>query len=128
MKSVILSAVLLITLTVFCLFVKTNTLERVDALYELTAALPTEPAVYDGAHNGYREQAQALCEAWSDAVRYFSYVCSYNVLNRADEAVWNLYAAVESGDHPMAIAARYQLLDALRRMRELETVRISSVF
>ena len=128
MKSVILSAVLLIALTVFCLFVKTHTVEQVDALYRLTESLPTDPAVYESTPDRYRSTAAALGDDWSEAVGYFSYVCGYNALNRADEAVWNLYAAVESGDYPSAIAARYQLLDALRRMRELEAVSISSIF
>ena len=128
MKSVILSAVLLITLTVFCLFVKTHTVERVDTLYRLTESLPTDLTRYESAPQRYRSTADAIGDDWSDAVGYFSYVCGYNALNRADEAVWNLYAALESGDYPSAIAARYQLLDALRRMRELETVSFSSIF
>ena len=128
MKSVILSAVLLITLTVFCLFVKTHTLEEVDVLYRITESLPTNPAAYKGSPDYYRAAAATLGGNWSDAVGYFSYVCGYNALNRADEAVWNLYAALESGDYPSAIAARYQLLDALRRIRELETVSFSSIF
>ncbi len=128
MKSVILSTVLLIAITVFCLFVKTHTLSLVDAMYRMTESLPTHPAEYQTTSDHYRVAVASLGEDWADAVVYFSYVCGYNALNRADEAVWNLYAAVESGDYPTAIAARYQLLDALRRMRELETVSLSSIF
>ncbi len=128
MKSVILSTVLLIVLIIFCMFVKTHTLDRIDALYEMTDALPTTPKEYQSDHAVYRDTAQRIGEDWSDAVGYLSYVCGYSALNRADEAVWNLYAAVRAEDWSTAIAARYQLLDALRRMRELETVTFSSVF
>ncbi len=128
MKSVILSAVLVVLLIGFCLFVNAHTLARMDALYEMTESLPTQPDGYQSEKERYDHTVQALCDNWSDAVGYFSYVCGYNVLNRADEAVWNLYAAVRAEDYSTAIAARYQLLDALRRMRELETVTFSSVF
>ena len=36
--------------------------------------------------------------------------------------------AIDAGDYPAAIAARYQLLDALRRMRELEGISLASIF
>lgn len=128
MKSVIVSAVLLAFLAGFCLFVKSHTVARIDVLYCMTASLPTEPAAYQRSPDAHRATAKSLGDDWSDAVGYFSYVCGYNTLNRADEAVWNLYAALESGDYHAAVAARYQLLDALRRMRELETVSFSSIF
>ena len=50
------------------------------------------------------------------------------MLNRADEAVWDLYAAMRAEDFAAAVIARYQILDALRRMRELEGISFSSVF
>lgn len=128
MKSVVLSAVLLVSIIGFCMFVKMHTAHTVDMLYELTEALPTETAVYEERPQEYRGKAELLGKRWSDAVGYFSYVCGYNALNRADEAVWNLYAAVRCEDYPSAIAARYQLLDALRRMRELEGITLSSIF
>jgi hypothetical protein len=49
-------------------------------------------------------------------------------MNRADEAVWMLYAAMQAEDHASAMIARYQLLDALRRMRELERISLASIF
>ncbi len=128
MKSVIASCILLALLIGFCFFVKTRTQTQIDVLYEMTEEFPRDIASYKASSDGYLAQVRTLGDRWSDAVGYFSYVCTYNLINRADEAVWNLYAAVETGDHPAAIAARYQLLDALRRMRELESVTVSSIF
>ena len=128
MKSVVMSAVLLVSIVGFCVFVKLHTVRTVDMLYAMTEALPTETASFEAHAADCREQAEMLGACWSDAVGYFSYVCGYNALNRADEAVWNLYAAVGCGDYQTAVAARYQLLDALRRMRELEGVTLSSIF
>lgn len=128
MKSVVLSAVLLVLIGGFCFFVKMHTVHTVDMLYELTEALPTEPASFERNDAVCREKTEMLGKCWSDAVGYFSYVCGYNALNRADEAIWNLYAAVGCADYSSAVAARYQLLDALRRMRELEGITLSSIF
>ena len=128
MKSVIVSAVMLLMAVIFCLFVKARTENIVDTLYAMTEELPTEPASYEIDAEKYRQKTEVIGKYWADAVGYFSYVCGYTALNRADEAIWDLYAAMEAEDYASAITARYQLLDALRRMRELEGISLSSVF
>ena len=128
MKSVIVSAVLLVMSVFFCLFVKGHTESVVDALYAMTERLPTDPAAYEDGWENCQRKAEEIGDYWADAVAYFSYVCGYAALNRADEAIWNLYAAIKASDYPSAIIARYQLLDALRRMRKLEEISLSSVF
>ena len=128
MKTVIAASVLLAVSVMICIGTSMRSVSLIDELYRLTESLPTETAEYE-AEPGSREQiSDTIGETWSDAVGYFSYVYGYNVLNRADEAVWNLYAAVDTGDYSTAVTARYQLLDALRRMRELEEISLSSVF
>ena len=128
MKSDFASAVLLILLTIFCLSAKARTTGMIDALYELAEGLPECTEAYAASNADCRERVEDIGSRWSEAVVYFSYVCAYPALNRADEAVWDLYAAVRAGDYPAAAAARYQLLDALRRMRELEGISLASVF
>lgn len=128
MKSVIAAAVLLILTVVFCLSAAARTVSEIDRLYAMTEQMPVIAEVCLTDTERVRACADRIAADWSRAVSYFSYVCGYNVLNRADEAVWNLYAAVGAGDYASAIQARYQLLDALRRMRELERISLSSVF
>ena len=128
MKSVIAAVVLLILSVGLCLFFSSKTSARIHELYQMTEALPKTPNDYRQNTTKYLSAVEAAAEYWSDAVTYFSYVCGYAALNRADEAVWNLYAAVNAGDYAAAVSARYQLLDALRRMRELEGISLSSVF
>ena len=128
MKSVVVSAGLLVLLTGFCLYVKFRTEHTVGALYEAVQAMPTETDVYEDNAQMYTAAVEDIGVRWSDAVGYLSYVCGYNALNRADEAVWDLYAAVTTEDWQSAVTARYQLLDALRRMRELEDIGFASVF
>ena len=128
MKSVIAAAVLLVLTVIICICTSAHSTSLIDELYRLTESLPTETAEYEAAPQMRKQTSDTIGETWSDAVGYFSYVYGYNLLNRADEAVWNLYAAVNTGDYRTAVAARYQLLDALRRMKELEGISLSSVF
>ena len=128
MKSVIAAAVLLVIAVGFTVFATVRTTEMIRELYEMTEALPTEVCAYAGGEAEWRDQVRSIGETWGKDVRYFSYVCGYTALNRADEAVWDLYAAMLSDSFAEAINARMQLLDALGRMWELEGISLSSVF
>ena len=127
MKTVIAAAVLFVLCVGVCLFFSTVTASRIDALQAITENLPKTQEQYRANKESIAESVSVLAEDWSGAVTYFSYVCGYAALNRADEAIWNLYAAIEAEDYASAIIARYQLLDALRRMRELEEISFASV-
>ena len=128
MKSVIAAAILLVIAIGICIFFSAVTVSKIDTLKQMTERLPQTPEQYMTHAESASNTVSSLAEYWSDAVSYFSYVCGYTALNRADEAVWNLYAAVQGKDYASAIIAKYQLLDALRRMRELEEVSPSSIF
>ena len=128
MKSVITAAVLLVITVGFTVFVTVRSNVMINDLYTMTEALPAAVSDYSGEEREWKDCVKAIGETWAEDVRYFSYVCGYTALNRADEAVWDLYAAILSGSYAEAIRARMQLLDALARMRELEDVSLSSVF
>ena len=128
MKSVITAAVLLVITVGFTVFVTVRSIVTINDLYTMTEALPAAVSDYSGDEREWKDCVKAIGETWAKDVRYFSYVCGYTALNRADEAVWDLYAAILSGSYAEAIRARMQLLDALGRMRELEGVSLSSVF
>ncbi len=82
-------------------------------------------------------QAQtAICKAkigeiyheWDRLMPYLAYVCSYTELNRADEAILELCGSIETGTYEDAVVARSKLLDALRRIRDLEGISPCAVF
>ena len=110
------------------MFLSDRTCRKIDVLASMTEELPSSVDFRWEDKKAVSAQAEAISEYWSDSVQYFSYVCGYAVLNRADEAVWDLYAAMRAEDFAAAVIARYQILDALRRMRELEGISFSSVF
>lgn len=127
MKSVIAAAILLVFSVCGCLYLSSVTAARIDQLYRMTEKLPEQGELYRD-DPAVKAQAVTISDCWSDSVTYFSYVCGYTALNRADEAVWTLYAAMQAEDYASALIARYQLLDALRRMRELEGISLASIF
>ncbi len=128
MKSVITAAVLMICSIVGCLYLSSTVSGRVEVLYKMTEALPQNLTAYKDHSAVHMTAAEDIGTYWSDTVTLFSYVCGYTALNRADEAVWTLYAAMRAEDYASAIIARYQLLDALRRIRELERISLASIF
>ena len=128
MKSVITAAVLLIVSIFGCLYLSSAVSARIDELYKMTEALPQNQSTYKEHQAVYLSAAEDIGTYWSETVPFFSYVCGYAAMNRADEAVWMLYAAMQAEDHASAMIARYQLLDALRRMRELERISLASIF
>lgn len=128
MKSVVAAVILLMLTVVFTFGSTQHTSDRLQTLSEMTEALPTQVQAFAAEQEALTAHVREIGDAWAADVRYFSYVCGYTALNRADEAVWDLYAAMLSGSFSDAIRARMQLLDALGRLRALERVSLSSVF
>ncbi len=128
MKSVRIAIILLILILIFSLsesFLVTAHLKR---MFRSAAALPSEPYVYETDHESYKESIEALRRLWEKGFPYLTYVSGYSALNRADEAVVTLCVAYDCKNYDDSILARAQLLDALRRLLELERVSLSSVF
>ena len=128
MKSVTAAAMLLVLCIAFCAGCSSATREKLDVLITMTEELPQSLAEHRANAEICRKQIERITGMWADAMPQFSYLCGYTALNRADEAVWNLYASVGAEDAAAAVTARCQLLDALRRMRELEGISLQSVF
>lgn len=73
-------------------------------------------------------QIETLASVWNENMPYFSYVCSYAALNRADEAVTEVIGTHKNGAYADTVTAREKLLDALRRLLELENLSFGAVF
>ena len=123
MKSVIAAAVLFLFCVLFCIG---NTVYITSVIDDMDAVLCTLSD--DADVNDTLMQVEQIMASWSSAMPYLVYVCGYAVLNRADEAVWELYAYTSAGEESDALAARYKLADALRRLRVLEGISFDSVF
>ena len=123
MRSIRISLVLLAMVAVFCtancVYVQGRLSEIAETAERLDLSLPPEeqlPLLDD------------LRRKWDALFPYMTYVASYTELNRADEAVQELWAAGCSGSRENAASAAARLLDDLRRIRELEGVSLRAIF
>ena len=123
MRSIRISLVLLAMVAVFCtancVYVQGRLSEIAETAERLDLSLPPEeqlPLLDD------------LRRKWDALFPYMTYVASYTELNRADEAVQELWAAGCSGSRENAASAAARLLDDLRRIRELEGVSLHAIF
>jgi len=128
MRNVIIAAVLLCLTVVLSAVNGYRTTDMLDALIQTVHEIPERADGIALAAEDSLAAAEAVRRRWEQGFPYLAYICGYTALNRADEAVWELYAAISSEIYTDAAAARYKLLDALRRMREQETVSFASVF
>ena len=123
MRSIRISLILLILVLGFAVW---NCLYLQKHLTELTSL--TQALRANGDFSGQEETVEKIGKEWDRYFPYMTYVASYQELNRADEAMQDLLAAQKTESRENAAAARARLLDALRRIKELEGVSFRAVF
>ena len=128
MKSVRIAFVLFVVIVVFAFSESLFVTKYLKEMYESVISLPSDPEIYAAEHESFAEPIHILRSRWEHGFPYLTYVSSYTALNRADEAMIALCAAFECKSYADSTVTRAQLLDALRRLLELESISISSVF
>ena len=128
MKSMVLAIVLLLGCVGFCYWNTGNVIDMLDGMHGLAEAIPKEVADLEAASDSLQLRALQLSEQWAHLMPRLAYVCSYQALNRADEAMVELCASLRASQYPEVLAARDKLLDTLRRLLALEGVSFGSIF
>lgn len=120
----------LIIFAVLCTLVCTASAyikKETGALAELALALPASP-------NGFRNSADAeqkteeLQKRWVRCMAVFPYIMSYEMLDRADDAVLSLAAAAKAGCAEDFLSARLRFIDAIGRLSRLFALSPESIF
>ncbi|MBQ8576421.1 MAG: hypothetical protein IJ449_00415 [Clostridia bacterium] len=128
MRNVIAAFILLIAITGVSAWSSIHLCGELDTLGAMVAEIPADADSMKKDADGVRTSAERLMEKWDAMFPYLAYVTGYTALNRADDAVLEFCSAAENGSYPDAAVARLKLLDALTRMRELESVTPGSIF
>lgn len=128
MRSIIIAAVLFVVLISFAAVTGFVLCGKIDMLTTLTEQIPSEINQIEEALPDCLETVGTLYDAWDELFPFLTYVTGYTALNRADDAVMELYCAVRTKAFEDAVTARAKLLDALGRMREMESISPGSVF
>lgn len=128
MRNVIIAAVLFAAVIVSTAVGSVTLCRQLDTMLDLADEIPQEKAQMEAASVTVQKKAETLWDTWDKLFPYLTYVTGYTALNRADDAVLELYTAVRAESWDDVMTARMKLIDALKRMRELERVTFSSVF
>ena len=128
MRSIIIAAVLFVILISSAAVTSFVLCDKMDMLTSLAEHIPEETNQIKENFPHCLDTVKKLYDAWDALFPFLTYVTGYTALNRADDAVMELYCAIRTESLEDAVTARAKLLDALGRMRELETLSPASVF
>ena len=97
---------------------------RIDELLETAALLPE----LDPTEEGAEDVADRLYSLWDGTVEPLSYTVGYQLIDRADDAIEEIVAAVKSKNDGNYVQALRRFTDALKRMKRLQGLTFSGVF
>ncbi len=128
MKSVII-AIVLMAVVFGCVGINTAYFEKsTDELIEKLEQLPRQlPKNSDHAQSAMQKKIDALEDCWNKQIMRMTYTVSYAQLNRADSAINTLFIAFYSENEEDYAIARREAIDAVQRLRQLQTFHISSI-
>ena len=101
--------------------------ERLAEICLLALGLPQSAEGFDSEVE-LLEKTEKLFSLWSRSMEFLPYTISYDMLDRADEAVLALFAAAEARCCEDFLAARLRFLDSVQRLHAIFGFSLSSVF
>ena len=128
MKTFLAALLLMAVIVGFAALNTILVIKKTDELLGIAESFPANDIQFEAKKNDLSEKVTDFATLWSKAIPFLAYTSNYQNLNRADEAVTLLYASFQSDPAADFIAARYDFLDAMRRLRSLEAISFSSVF
>lgn len=125
MKTFICSLLLFAALCSFVFINSACVISDMEELYTLANALPEKAEDID---EKALETMEKLRYVWREKTDGFVMVLSYDLLDKADEAVTSLYCAVKCGKEDDIICAKEKFKDALERLYILCGAGFKSIF
>ena len=128
MRSFRISVGILAVILAFAVFNSFYVHHKLDEIQTLVMEIPDDKDSIAAERDKSKSTAEQIYEKWDKFVPYLTFVASYTELNRADDAILELRASIDSENYEDAVTARAKLLDALRRMWELEGLSPQAIF
>ena len=128
MKTFFAALLLMATIIGFAATNTTLILKKADELLAMAEAFPDNTAQFLAKKDTLAHEASTFTALWDRTLPFFSYTSNHQNLSRADAAASLLYASIQSDSATDFIAARADFIDAMRKLRDLESISFSSVF
>lgn len=96
-------------------------------MLSLCEALPRDTDEFLRDHDRVMADVERLWTLWDKSVERFALTIGYDNIDRADDALTELYFSAKNRDGEMFVTAAGKFYDALRRLRELEQFNLQSI-
>lgn len=109
----------LLIFALLCVFVGINSAKTADTVKELLSiaeSLPENEKDFEKNPAEVKKQVEELYSLWDKKIDGLAYIMSYDMLDRADDAVISLYSAYSTSDTEDFLLARAKLCDSLKRL------------
>lgn len=127
MKTFIISVLLLCAVLTFTIFNSAYICSRSDEMLEAVGSLPQSKEDFAADIPSALEKTQKLWNLWDKTIDRFACTIGYGHIDRADDAIAELYAAAKNGDGESFVTAAMKFKDCLTRLKKLESFDIGSI-
>ena len=126
MKTFISALIILALLCTSVALVSHFISKRTHELSSLATSLPSSSEAFQSDRE-LSQKTEKLRTLWARSMAVFPYIMSYDILDRADDAVLSLSAAAETESEEDFLAARLRFIDAVSRISGLFTLSFESI-
>lgn len=109
----------LLIFALLCVFVGVNSAITSDTIKELLSiaeSLPENEKDFEKNPEEVKKKVEELYSLWDKKIDGLAYIMSYDMLDRADDAVISLYSAYSTSDTEDFLLSRAKLCDSLKRL------------
>ncbi len=124
MKTFIIALLIMALVLCFVIWNSISITKKIDALLKLAQSFPDNAEAFESHSTAIAADVEKFYALWDKTITRLAYTSGYENLNRADAAVILLYAGYQNRCATDFVNARYDFIDALSRLRELERLRI----
>ncbi len=120
----------IVIFALMCTFVFVNSFivsKKLSEMLDIAASLPESAEEFEETENETLESVEKLRTLWRKNIKTLSYVVSYELLDRTDEAMSELFGACRAGDVDGFLPAVSKFTDTLERLKILFGVSAQSL-
>lgn len=128
MKTFICALVIVCILTGVVVLNMLSINRTVDEMLDIASSVPENDDDIADDFSDVAEKIEKLWELWDKKITKLAYTVGYDDINRADDAMCELYTSYVTKSKDSFITARLKFIDAVRRIKQMENFNPHSIF
>ena len=97
----------------------------VDEMIDIASSVPGHDGDIADDFSDVAEKVEKLWELWDKKITKLAYTVGYDDINRADDAMSELYTSYITKSKEGFITARLKFIDAVRRIKQMENFKMT---